>query len=177
MGQYYRFYLDNGKEQRVLCPFDYDNTFKLMEHSWVGNGYCNAVVKTLQDMGECRVYHVGDYAEDLVSEEIYDACWGENEHLYKDAEIPAREGQVFIVCEERSEYIRYCFGAPEGKWYVNTFALLTALGNQRGGGDYYGSNEDMVGLWAGQTLLVTEEEPVGLEKIHGWTFREGGRMI
>lgn len=186
MGQYYRFYLNNGKEEKVMCPFDYGNTFKLMEHSWVGNYFVNCAVAALQDMGEAEVIHMGDYAEDVgVDHEKYDKVWGTNEDgvdLYtnlrcRDLYEFDKGEQVFIVCEERGEYIRYCFDSPVDKygqpaWYVNTFALLTALGNGLGGGDYWGQNPHMVGIWAGKKLKVVKEEPVGLKKIHGWIFKE-----
>jgi hypothetical protein len=137
-------------------------------------------------MGEAEVIHMGDYAEDVgVDHEKYDKVWGTNEDgvdIHTDLrcrdhyEFDKGE-QVFIVCEERGEYIRYCFDSPVDKygqpaWYVNTFALLTALGNGLGGGDYWGQNPQMVGIWAGKKLKVVNEEPVGLKKIHGWVFKE-----
>lgn len=177
MGQYYRFYMTNGKEERVMCPFDYGNTFKLMEHSWIGNNFCNQAVASLMDMGGGKVYHLGDYADDLVSKEIYRKTWGDEDG--EDLSIRFRDmwefdqgEEVFIICPERKEYIRYPFQRKGDNWYANHFALLTALGNQRGGGDYYGSNEDMVGLWAGLDLEVVTKEPAGLKKIHGWMFKE-----
>ena len=176
MGQYYRFYLKNSKGERMLCPFDFDNTLKLMEHSWIGNEYCNQAVLSLKDMKSAKVYHLGDYAEDLVSPEIYNKVWGgegcDPVHFTKSYEYD-RSDVVFISCPDRKEYIRYPFSTKNSDdWYCNHFAMLTALGNGREGGDYRGINPDMVGLWGGHTLKVSSKEPKGLNKIHGWMFQE-----
>ena len=42
--------------------------------------------------------------------------------------------------------------------------LLLAEGNGRGGGDYYGSNEDKIGIWARDVISVEDEKPEGYEE-------------
>lgn len=37
MGQYFRFV--NYDKQELISPYDYDNTAKLMEHSYQGNEF------------------------------------------------------------------------------------------------------------------------------------------
>ena len=34
------------------------------------------------------------------------------------------------------------------EWCLHPLSLLTALGNGKGGGDYHGINEDLIGYWA-----------------------------
>lgn len=41
--------------------------------------------------------------------------------------------------------------------------LLTAIGNQRGGGDYYGQYEEYIGRWAGDDIYITNERERALE--------------
>lgn len=44
-------------------------------------------------------------------------------------------------------------------WVTHPLPLLTAIGNGRGGGDYHGTNESMVGMWAMDLLSFTEDRP------------------
>ena len=46
----------------------------------------------------------------------------------------------------------------EGYWVYSPISLLTAIGNGRGGGDYYGNNR-MVGEWAGDKVYLSETKP------------------
>ena len=191
MGQYYKTVIKSddglGKLQKwsVIHPHDYDNGFKLMEHSWVGNKFVNAVVTALIDRGLCRVAHMGDYSDDScirvsnmrTKMEFYNKAWGKN---YKNYQVyinepVGRKDDVYIINESRQEYIRFMWQKPEGKencWWVNAFMLLIAVGNGMGGGDYHGTNEDLVGRWAFDQIRVSTIEPEGYLKIHGWEFKE-----
>lgn len=56
---------------------------------------------------------------------------------------------------------------------VNPLPLLTACGNDRGGGDYYSSHPDFdqVGTWAFDLIEFTELKPEGYEEVH-YSFTE-----
>lgn len=175
MGQYFRFYLDNGKVKRVLEPWTYHTMSKVMEHSYVGNTFCNAAVSVLMQMGPSVVYHLGDYADEEpdLDKEIYRTVWGDEDGYteFHPANI-IYSGQIFIKNDAKKEYVRYVFSnPPEGKEYLNAFALLTLFKNHSGG-SYHGKNEHLVGSWAGDVLEATEEEPKEYHKIHGWMFKE-----
>ena len=60
MGQYYKFVNIDKKE---ICDRN-RHGYKLMEHSYVNNDYCNDILRLLSNewKGD-RVIHVGDYAE------------------------------------------------------------------------------------------------------------------
>ena len=60
MGQYYKFANIDKKEK---CDRNRSG-YKLMEHSYVGNGYCDDILRLLSNewKGD-RVIHAGDYAE------------------------------------------------------------------------------------------------------------------
>ncbi len=54
------------------------------------------------------------------------------------------------------------------KWCINPLPLLTACGNNRGGGDYYNGHPcfDDVGTWAFDLIEVTDKCPEGYEKVN-----------
>ena len=186
MGQYYltAFMLDNGQVE-VMHPHHYHNGLKLMEHSYVGNDYVNTVIQHLLDItkkeGGCRMAHVGDYSNDVIEEmtgkkkyakKAYSACWkgGYGKHyICPNTQI---DKDVFIINDERKEYIRVIQTCADDKIWIASFMLLIAMGNGLGGGDYHGRNEGLVGRWACDRVRVSEYEPEGYLKIHGWEFKE-----
>jgi hypothetical protein len=186
MGQYYMTaFMHKDGNIEVMHPHHYDNGLKLMEHSWVGNNYVNTVIQHLMDItnieGGCRMAHVGDYSNDLICEmagkkkiarKMYSACWGggyQKHYITPQTTIPK---DVFIVNDDRKEYIRAIQTCDEGKDWIASFTLLIAMGNGLGGGDYRGRNEGLVGRWACDHLRATEFEPQDCLKIHGWEFKE-----
>lgn len=68
MGQYYRPLLINKDgEMLTAVSHDFDCGIKLMEHSWIGNNFVNAVLHEIEDK-PTRVVWLGDYADDYVRE-------------------------------------------------------------------------------------------------------------
>jgi hypothetical protein len=57
-------------------------------------------------------------------------------------------------------------------WDIHPLPLLCADGNQRGGGDYYGANEDLVGSWAYDRIGIDNEIPKGITTELVVTFKE-----
>ena len=45
------------------------------------------------------------------------------------------------------------------RYYVHPLPLLVAEGNGRGGGDYYGNNEELCGSWARDIICVENNKP------------------
>ena len=185
MGQYYITVLqDSEGKWRSLHPHHYNNGLKLMEHSWVGNNYCNTVVKELEKVGPAFIAHIGDYAMDFAEsipgngsksrlKNTYAKAWGKNRDYY--FENPAAEDchrdPVYICCPRTKTYLKYEFSRGDD-WVVNDFMLLIAVGNGLGGGDYRGINEDRVGAWAFEKLHVQSEPPEGYTRIPTGMFRE-----
>jgi hypothetical protein len=65
MGQYYIPVLmntDSHENRRQLLSHNYHNGLKLMEHSWCGNNFVNAVVALMKMRGKQRLVWLGDYA-------------------------------------------------------------------------------------------------------------------
>jgi hypothetical protein len=49
--------------------------------------------------------------------------------------------------------------------HIHPLSLLTAEGNGRGGGDYRGAHEDLVGSWARDVISVEREAPAGFTEL------------
>ena len=65
----------------------------------------------------------------------------------------------------------------EEPWVLNPIAILTAVGNGRGGGDYFGSDMEQVGRWAGDAIFISEINPTDAEIFQNYselnvTFKE-----
>lgn len=164
MGQYYRATvknIDNG-EMNSFSTYDYGNGAKLMEHSYIGNDYVGAVLNYLVD-NTCRLWWLGDYAED----DDFDGL--DYEHTLSSADrslawsddvcIAPHEGnwawspcKYLVVNLDKKCYIRL----PDmGDFVICPLPILTAVGNGKGGGDYFGDScAEFVGSWAGDTITV-----------------------
>lgn len=153
---------------------------KLMEHSWLGNDFVNGVLESVWD-DPGRVVWVGDYADDRgdfdgrYTEAVYSDVWGDDgapELPFDD--VPSIHESGFLVNVDRGEYVdlaRYAEASGftpkwgDGVWVVHPLPLLTAVGNGRGGGDYHGTNMDMVGAWAMDVVMFTEDRPSGMAEV------------
>ena len=170
--------------------YDYFSGLKLMEHSWLENDFVNGVLDEIWDR-PCQVAWVGDYATDpedfdgRYTETVYQAVWGEDglpEGRF--GQMPEAHRDGYLVNVTRGQYIdlaEYAEAATykpkwskDGGWCIHPLPLLTAIGNGRGGGDYHGAHMEMVGLWAMDELMYTQDQSAidGLEHLRGGWFRE-----
>ena len=166
MGQYYKTVIETKNGIEVLHPHEYNNGLKLMEHSWVGNRYCNAVVSAIITNPMCRVAHMGDYSENYPlgtkkdRTRYYNAAWGARaktpEHYPS-----CNEDTVYIVDFDKREYISYDCKRKDDEWTINPLTLLVAVGNGSGGGDDRGADQGVVGRWAFDRLQVVSFRPDG----------------
>ena len=165
MGQYYTPVITRGSDIKTYCCYDYDNGAKLMEHSYIGNNFTETVLKQLLNRPG-RLAWVGDYAEpsDVKSELALDFINIEGKSDdFKDepSEIGDNENSFLLVYinETKKEYIRirnYVLRNGANQWgaIIHPIPLLTAIGNGKGGGDYRGINENLVGRWACDEILA-----------------------
>ena len=171
MGQYYmRAIIKKGRitvyDRSVEPNKDYVLA-KLMEHSWWQNPTCNAVAKLLYK-SKGNLFWCGDYADDQA---IHHYIWNcDNEKSLPNPEEFTLDGK-FIINHSRKEYID-CDKYKERSldkdgWCIHPLPLLTALGNGRGGGDYYENcpNVEQVGCWAGDLISVEDSKPEGFEEL------------
>lgn len=160
MGQYYLAV--NIDDMEHVSPHQYDNGAKLMEHSYIGNNFVEAVEFLLLDTGESknrwsgkRIVWAGDYA---------DREPGEGENFYTLAKGPGLQMLIeavpsnyfYIINHDKKEYLdkRKCPLYDKWDLQIHPLPLLTAEGNGRGGGDYRRDN-DLVGSWARNRISVS----------------------
>lgn len=195
MGQYYKIAFKNeatGKitfsdrnvaGQRVMA--------KLLEHSNHGCILMHSVVDLLSK-GKYRFAWVGDYAEpDEISESTrgevrWEDFWFFDEKTkYNEAKeldfsfVPAKPyGNKFLVNWDKGLYIplRGGFFRENISWtsngktvkysmHFNPIPILTAIGNGRGGGDYFQKGEELAGTWTWDLLSVEDAPPEGFKKL------------
>ena len=178
MGQYYypTFFKQKGKRyySSQFYSHDYGNGLKLTEHSYVGNNFVETVLTQLFNNPQ-RVYWCGDYFEkkDFADEADYKRmrrAWksfreddGGRKYNHPE-EVQDFSGDKFIVNHTKKCFInmkRYSEIAPTNEWVdvpLHPLCLLTAVGNTRGGGDYYGPNKEDCGCWAGDLIEIKANE-------------------
>lgn len=163
MGQYYKA-LVMGKRLGIYSSWDYGSGSKLMEHSYLGNDFVNAVYTEIEN-NPSRIAWVGDYAEDVgLDKSWYELVWGDEWRAFKGTTVPKElfwkdekaVGEGFLINHTKQQYIdlqEYAelarFKDCGCEWVINPLPLLTAIGNGQGGGDYHRSYEnfDHVGDW------------------------------
>jgi len=165
-----------------MSPYAYGNGSKLMEHSYIGNKYVESFEFLLSPEGRAyksRVVWAGDYAdkEEGQDENLHEmACDDESSdtlgNLLLQPPVRSTTQYRYIVNHDKKEYVdkldvKAC---PRGL-RIHPLPLLTAEGNGRGGGDFRGKDEEMVGSWARNVISVEEEVPEGYEK-HIVNFEE-----
>ncbi len=206
MGQYYMPAMihDDGRIE-TICSHDFGCGLKLMEHSWIGNDFVNAVYAHIHNR-PLRIAWIGDYSNEFDSENpenyhegmtlkeftvFYDSVWGEEPNQipkakFSDAEhnlVDDDTAEGYLVNRDIGAYLdigKYIKRATvqeggDAGYCVNPLPLLTACGNDRGGGDFHleraKSGYDQVGLWAFDRLEYTEIKPMDLAEVE-YTFIE-----
>jgi hypothetical protein len=184
MGQYYKPV--NTEDLEWVYSHDYGQGLKLMEHSWIGNKFVGSVMRLLTK--DNRWYKkplvwCGDYYGEKNTDEVgyYDKTRDDNKVFTEDSMSEAEQLCSVIVNHTKKEYVLLLDEKDEDKkksllllnvieenefeWIINPLPLLCALGNGRGGGDYHGTNEDMVGYWANDIISVEKEIPEGYKQL------------
>jgi len=170
MGQGYMAVIlsDDGKFIRTwVHPHNYGNGYKLTEHSYIGNRFVSMVESLLCPEGmfyKCRVVWAGDYADNEA---------GLDTNLHHLASSPINVNKAFnadhvgdmtkyryLVNHSKRLYVdKNLLHDAGGGYDFHPLPLLTAEGNGRGGGDYSGSNAELVGTWARDVISVEDVYP------------------
>lgn len=170
MGQYYRPVTKiDGK--LTVYNRDVDGRYtlaKLTEHSWWKNNMVNAVVKNLYRK-KGRLAWVGDYAEEEETPVPRKYIWGDQSNAVGVSSTEFRLDGKYLVNYSQDLYVdldEYKQKSQEKGWVLNPLPILTAIGNGRGGGDYYGEAcADKVGTWAWDLISIEDEAPEGFVKL------------
>lgn len=198
MGQYYKsLVIDRHGRAFTNSSWKFDNGAKLMEHSYIGNKYVNDVLDKIY-CNPCQVAWVGDYSENGACvyndkaedfNKYYEMCWGENE-VAEDGvkettiQFDMEHCHYFLINHTKHIYLDIEKYVNANKWTetytddtwdmcINPLPLLTACGNNQGGGDYYenhvGFND--VGSWALDLIEINDGKPFGYEEVE-YYFKE-----
>ena len=184
MGQYYYPVLSkdgktNFKAYRDARP----GGLKLMEHSWWDVELPNAVAEELYK-NPAHLWWMGDYAVDKYKGEdgvyhpypdtdpillaAYETAWGDSASQEVIISPDKFKLTATILCNHTKRIYMNCdkyhaslADKAEDGWVVHPLPLLTAVGNGKGGGDYWSeADRESVGSWAGDLISVENENDV-----------------
>ena len=178
MGQYYRQAIEQDGNLDIFDTQTVNdwNGLKLMEHSWIGNSFMDAISERIHNK-PANIVWCGDYADE--PQDFVTIDWINYETIYpKDGrkrqrleELPERfdYSHKYLVNHTNRCYVDFDLYMSKCKdkdgWILHPLSLLTAVGNGRGGGDYNKDCADyyMVGAWAGNNIEITDKVPDGYE--------------
>ena len=173
MGQYYIAIIlgENQENKKEIIRF-YIESFinsgaKLTEHSYVGNPFVSTFEHFLTPEGmfyKSRVVWAGDYAdnEEGTDKNLYHTVNkypNKSFHVITNQTIKSTEDYRYIINHTKKEYV------DKKKNTFHPLPLLTAEGNGRGGGDYYGDDESKIGSWSRDVISSDKEKPENYEEL------------
>jgi len=166
MGQYYHALILAEKSEAdkefiraAIHAFSFNSGMKLIEHSYIDSQFMCAVEFLLSPLGmfyKSRVVWAGDYADPDPGSKENLHCLSEGKQYTPSHSIDfcmMMQQYKFIVNHTKKLFIN-----KAGR-HFHPLSLLTAEGNGRGGGDYSGSCEDLIGSWARDVISVEMTEP------------------
>ena len=151
-------------------PHEFSNGYKLMEHSYIGNNFVEAVEYLLSPLGmfhKSRLVWAGDYADNEPECETnlnMISCDELNEGKKSNPQRYDMSQYRFIVNHTKKQYVDKNLELT-GKYDIHPLPLLTAEGNGRGGGDYMGHDSELVGTWARDIISLELESPLGYDEL------------
>ena len=162
MGQYYTPIIKRGETFKTFYSHDYGEGLKLMEHSYQGNWFVSTVLNQLvNNPGELA--WVGDYAklEDVeptkqsLAKEFINM---QNKKYSKPKVVKKLKEEIFINHSKKEYFIlsQTPIKEDEDGFKIHPLPLLTAIGNGKGGGDYRGVNDSLVGKWALDLIEIVD---------------------
>ena len=151
---------------------------KLMEHSWWRNDFCTAFAETLVDK-PAKVCWCGDYAEEDECKALgfdYNKVWGRNKGYGIKSTGFSLNSVKYLINNDKKIYLdlqKYHERCNKDGWCIFPISLLTALGNDRGGGDFHDGNVGYsdVGFWAFDEIYLSNTLPDGYKE-EKYTFIE-----
>ena len=173
MGQYYNAVIEtNGKKEVFYHQVDGEYMLaKLLEHSYWGNPFVLAIASKLWRT-KGKLAWVGDYAE------ASDFNWNEafadshkegvvrNDLIYNGFRL---EGKYFINHSKKMilDLDKYRELLKDVDMVISPIPLLTAVGNDKGGGDFHrgtGVGYDLIGTWAWDVVEITDQD------VYDWKY-------
>ena len=183
MGQYYMPIIgdSNGLNCKVFDrSVDGEYTLaKLMEHSWWLNPFVNSFASRIYKQ-KCRICWVGDYADEpddfhfdlpsFVYIPNYYEIWGETVKLHSSKSSDFTLDNKFLINHDTKQFINLndykANSIDKNGWCIHPLPLITAVGNDRGGGDFHSGNIgfESVGIWAWNLISISDSTPFHYQK-------------
>lgn len=177
MGQYYRpCFINDTKDNVLECfsPYDTDNGAKLMEHSYVGNALVLNVTYKMINSPK-RLVWAGDYGDEVVGDDNFYYLTDkaeQSEPFEIDMMKHALDANTIYINHDKKEWFDLKKQTiPDMRGWggiAHPLPILTADGNGRGGGDYHGASEELVGTWKGDLIEVSDTIPADYKEIEPW---------
>ena len=157
-----------------------------MEFAWIGNDYIRAIEAILSPGGLWygdTVWFEGDYndpdPEVNTEENLYHLAYNSWECVSVE---PLDNHKRFVINATKQQYIDLEAeeqslsnddeeSDSDSRFVIHPLPILLACSSEGGGGDYKGTNEDLVGLWVGDRVYTDDVIPEGYDKAK-ITFRE-----
>jgi hypothetical protein len=169
MGQYYKAAILAKNKKTIkkwMYSHDYSNGLKLMEHSYIGNNF----VSTFESQLISNPQHVvwgGDYADNCNRNKtnVYQRCSESLQVTPKDCKVDPKVYR-YLVNHSKKVYVDKNDISEINNWpgtKIHPLPLLTCEGNGRGGGDFRGNEQGIVGSWARDLISVEKECPIKYE--------------
>lgn len=157
MGQYYHPVIVTERERFEFNPHEYNEGLKLMEHSYFGVPMVEMIMQYLHDKeaDSPRLVWAGDYGEPMAVE-VNGVTQLIEYRRMKDYAPSIRYyiAYRYIINHDKREYVDLVKCRENSD--IHPLPLLTANGNGQGGGDYFGSDMELVGSWAGNRIAVAD---------------------
>jgi len=185
MGQYYKP-ISIEKKQYVYSH-DYGNGLKLMEHSWLSNGFVGVVEDLIAEGGAWngdRIVWAGDYADDEKNRKsnLFSLTEAEKCRIRPDE---TENKYRYVINLDTKEYVDKTkipvsdvYTEDDGKewpYVIHPLPILTCEGNGRGGGDLH-KESPLVGKWARNRVTVANEIPEGFTEME-FQLYEGSEPV
>ena len=191
MGQYFMPILGNafGTDCKVFNrSVDGEYTFaKLMEHSWWLSPFVNSISARLYKE-LVRVAWVGDYADEpddfcfkncsAFYVPSYREVWGDGVLTLGLTSTDFTLDGKFLLNYDTRQFVSLdeykAASVDKDGWVIHPLPLLTAVGNDRGSGDFHEGNTgyEFVGIWAWHLLSIVDTRPPKHFKKLNLVFKE-----
>lgn len=173
MGQYYNAVIEtNGNKEVFFHQVDGEYMMaKLLEHGYWANPFVLAVTSKLWRT-KGKLAWVGDYAEpsDFNWNDAFEDSHAEDVPRMDLAYNGFRlEGKYFINHSKKMiiDLDKYKELLKDVDMVISPIPLLTAVGNDKGGGDFHrgtGVGYDLIGTWAWDVVEITDQD------IYDWKY-------
>lgn len=160
MGQYYLALILAEKQSPEIIrfwmnPHNYRTGAKLMAHSYVANDFVQTFETFISPKGmfyKSRVVWAGDYAD---NEENGANLYFQEPQFDHSLPIMQKIPLVYryVLNHTKKQYV------DKERSDIHPLPLLVCEGNGKGGGDYYGPDEELCGLWSRDIISVNNCVP------------------